>query len=120
MKTSACAGATTMDLDHVVFSPAAAPEAGGTLVFKLSPIARFLAALKPLLGPGHGRVTCAQDDDADTYVEVAVPDGEWERFLGERMSGVTLDILRDTGDYVGLITVITPSLSPWRSTHALE
>lgn len=96
-----------VDYDLALLAPQAQFDSAGGVVFAFQPLAAFLTQLRRLL-PAGPRVACYRAEDGDTYVDLLVPSVAWSLWLSDQMSQLTVELLRLTGDYVGLICMIAP------------
>ncbi len=80
------------------------------LVLDLAPLGGFLTALRRVL-PVRPTVNCYGAEDGDLYVDLFVPDAQWSNWLSEQMSAVTVELLKRTGVYVGLVCMVEPELA---------
>jgi len=99
-----------VDYDLALLAPQVASDAAGGVVFAFQPLAAFLAALRRAL-PAGARVTCYRAEDGDTYVDLLVPSVAWSLWLSDQMAKTTVELLRLTGHYVGLVCMVAPGAS---------
>ena len=84
-------------------------------IYAFEPYSQFIAALRlELPTPAQSsQLRCFVDEEGDGHVELAVPDCDWEVRLAERMARVTLAILDQHGEYVGLIAYVDTAQRDW-------
>lgn len=99
-----------VDYDLALLAPQVAPDSAGRVVFAFQPLTAFLAALRRSL-PAAPRVTCYRAEDGDTYVDLLVPSVAWSLWLSDQMSKMTVELLRSTGQYVGLVCMVAPHVA---------